>query len=297
MKKLIIPVSAVLFGAVIFFSCKKNNDGSNNSVAKIIFKLKLDSSQIRLNNIGQPAIIATGRAAQSPRFNGISAHYIEFAPNAFTTLGAGAILYHAPEVTTGGSTAIDFSKAIIKKDGEVFLSVPSNTFAKGDYSYIRLSLSYQNYAIDYKFNSGMQIGTVASFIGYNTYINSFTINTTSLNVNANKAQGFWAFETMGTNTSGQAPAGATTVPNPIFATSPIPQGSCVVTAAFVDTSGVAMPLKITGSETKDIVVTLSLSTNKSFEWMDLNGDGLYEPLAGETVVDMGIRGLKPIFVK
>ena len=81
-------------------------------------------------------------------------------------------------------------------------------------------------------------------------------------------------------------AGATTVPNPIFDTSPIPAGSCVVTGAF------DQPLVITGNETKDIVITVSLSTNNSFEWTD-NGDGLFQPEVGDAVVDMGVRGMVP----
>ena len=89
-------------------------------------------------------------------------------------------------------------------------------------------------------------------------------------------------------TSGQAPDGATTVVNPLFASSPIPQGSCVVTAAFAPGK-----LKITGTETTDIVVQVSLSTNKSFEWTEVVSDGRWEPARGEQVVDMGIRGMIP----
>ena len=50
---------------------------------------------------------------------------------------------------------------------------------------------------------------------------------------------------------------------------------------------------ITGNETEDIEIVVSLSTNQSFEWID-NGDGYFEPAAGDVVVDMGIRGLIPI---
>jgi hypothetical protein len=39
---------------------------------------------------------------------------------------------------------------------------------------------------------------------------------------------------------------------------------------------------------------LSLSINKSFEWIEVTADGKFEPLAGEAVVDMGLRGLEPI---
>ncbi|MBL7884944.1 MAG: hypothetical protein JNL69_12805, partial [Bacteroidia bacterium] len=111
-------------------------------------------------------------------------------------------------------------------------------------------------------------------------------------------QGYWAFLTnvLGQNyfADGQAPAGATTVPNPLFASSPIPAGSCVVTGQFVNNSMTNDPLVITGSETQDIVITVSLSTNKSFEWHEVVADGYYQPEVGEYVVDMGIRGLIPI---
>ena len=64
-------------------------------------------------------------------------------------------------------------------------------------------------------------------------------------------------------------------------------GSCVVTGQF------ASPLIISGTENTDITVIVSLSTNKSFEWIDTNSNGLYEPLLGEQVADMGIRGMIP----
>src|SRR5205085_1810436 len=105
-------------------------------------------------------------------------------------------------------------------------------------------------------------------------------------VNANKLQGYWGLETAYGVFSGDA--ATTTVPNPIASTSPIPAGSCVVTGPF------SAPLTISGKETGDIKIIVSLSTNKSFEWKDHNGNGLYEPLDGDSVVNMGIRGLIPI---
>jgi hypothetical protein len=109
----------------------------------------------------------------------------------------------------------------------------------------------------------------------------------------NRAKGYWAFALNDNpySTSGQAPAGATTVPNPIASTSPIRAGSCVVTGKF------ASNLVINGNETNDIVVTLSLSVNNSFEWQEITADGKYEPSIGENVVDMGLRGLLPTYIK
>ncbi|MEP6675354.1 MAG: hypothetical protein ABJA78_09365, partial [Ferruginibacter sp.] len=267
MKAITLFTSAFIFILLAFTSCKKESAAAVD--VKINFIFKFDSTQARLNAVGQPSVMASGHAGQSPRFNTMSAHYLELAPSATTALGAGAVLYKAPEVTTGGSSAIDFSKSNFAGNNQVFVSVPLKNFSPGTYNWLRVSLAYQNYNV-YMRASGVTLdATVASFIGFNTYIGSYKVKDSTLNINANKAQGYWAFETsaagFGFVTSGQAPAGSTTVPNPIFATSPIPAGSCVVTGQF------ASPLTVTGNETSDINVIVSLSTNKSFEWIDVDG--------------------------
>jgi hypothetical protein len=229
-----------------------------------------------------------GHAGQSPRFNKISTHYIELAPEATTQLGSGIVLFKNEETTQGGDKAIDFSKSVITKEGEVFLSLPIEKIPPGTYHYLRVSLAYQNYDIDVLANGINLNGTIASFVGYNSYITSYAVKDQMVSVNANKKQGYWAFESPFGVTQGQAPEGATTVPNPLAATSPIPAGSCVVTGQF------ASPLIITGKENQDVDIILSLSINKSFEWIEVTPDGKFEPLAGEAVVDMGLRGLIPI---
>lgn len=294
MKKiyLIIPFIATLL-VLPFVSCSNDRDDEIEEGPMLIVKFKFDPNQARLNNLGQPSTVAAGNAAQSPVFNTISAHYMELAPNANTQIGQGTIIYHAPETTVGGSNAIDFAQSKIVAEDEVFLKIPLSQVTAGSYEWMRVSLSYQNYQINIR-NAGMDYtGTLASFVGFNTYISSFDIGNNTFNVNGNRAQGYWAF---GLNdhpysTSGQAPAGATTVPNPIAATSPIPAGSCVVTGKF------ASNLVIDGTETSDVVITLSLSINNSFEWHEVNADGKYEPSIGENVIDMGLRGLIPTYVK
>ena len=284
MKQPLIVITASLF----FFylsSCSKNNEAPDSS-AQLVFVFKFDSTQQRLNNIGLPDPIPAGHSAESPVFNAMSTHYVELAPSAFTALGKGDVLYKAPEVTTGGANAIDFSQSVMAKQGETFLSVPIGSIKPGSYQYLRVSLAYQNYNIRFNALGQTFTGTVASFIGFNTYISRYKIKDSTVQVNANKLQGYWGFETAYGVISGQAHS--TTVPNPIASTSPVPAGSCVVTGAF------ANPLTITGNETKNIVITVSLSTNKSFEWKDSNGNGIYEPLDHDTVVNMGIRGLIPI---
>ena len=281
---------AIILGAGIFQSCTKNQTAAGPNIN---FIFKFDSTQARLNAFGQPAtVLPANHRGQSPRFNSMSAHYVELAQNTLTALGSGAVLYRAPEVTTGGATAIDFSKSNFAGNNQVFLSVPLSSLAAGTYNWLRVSLAYQNYNVWVNVAPYPAIdATVASFIGFNTYLTSYKVKDSTVTVNANKPQGYWAVEgsvlTYRFVTTGQAPPGATTVPNPLFATSGIPAGSCVVTGQF------ASPLVITGSETTDINIQVSLSTNKSFEWKTVDGNATFDPASQDTVIDMGIRGMIP----
>ncbi len=297
--KLAQTLFALAIVATLFAGCKKNETSP-----KLIFKFKFDPTQQRLNGFGQPAAMPSGNAGQSPTFNAMSAHYIELAQDSLTLLGYGAVLYKAPETTAGGSKAIDFSKSSFAKDGEMFYEIPLKDIAAGDYKYLRVSLAYQNYDVNLYIDTTITgLGTiqqecpctVASFIGYNTYVASnYKVKNQNITAPGNHAQGYWGVE-FSANFSGypynlltSGQASGTTVVNPLFATSPIPSGSCLATGAFAGGN-----LQITGNETKDVVVTVSLSTNKSFEWVDGNGNGKWEPTKAEHIVDMGVRGLIP----
>lgn len=290
--KIRIKILALMTVLLMGMSCTDEDD--NQVVVEdpqLIIKFKFNPTQVRLNGIGEPSPVAAGNAAQSPDFNSISAHYLEFTPNALTQVGQGAILYTGPSTTLGGANAIDFSQAKIVGEGEAFLSIPLKNLPPGSYEYVRVSLSYQNYNINVLASGVNYVGTLASFVGYNNYITTHSVAGNPFVVNDDKLQGYWAFVIpfVGYSTSGQTPAGATTVPNPLALTSPIPAGSCLVTGKF------ANKFVVTGNETKNVEVQLSLSINNSFEWHEVNIDGKYEPSAGENVVDMGLRGLIPSF--
>jgi len=295
----------IMVGTIIiialFAGCKKKEveDLPASATHYLIFKFKFDPNQARLNAFGNVSTVPSNHSAQSPRFNKMSSHYIELAPEATTQLGKGFVVYKAPETTVGGDLAIDFDQSTLASEGETFFSMPLKDVAGGTYRYLRVSLAYQNYDIDFRVSDTLGNnydlnGTLASFIGFNTYIRNYKIMDSTVTENANKKQGYWSFEWNNPQwglpavSRGQAPAGATTVPNPINSTSPIPPGSCVVTGEF------ASPFLLTGKETEDVVITVSLSTNKSFEWVEHSTPGYYEPMAFDTVIDMGIRGLKPI---
>jgi hypothetical protein len=293
------------------YACKKGENMPPAAENQLMFSFRFDQNQPRLNNIGQPAPIPQDHAAQTPGFQAMSVHYIELAPNALTQLGKGAILYQGIETDAGGSPAVDFDKALVAGENEVFTKINLKDVPPGTYEWVRVSVTYQNY--DMKFNLknvplignlDNQTGTIASFVGFNTYLTQVVPRAKPLAVNAEKKQGFWAFETSfsapydayNSVFSGDAPAGATTVVNPLFQTSPIPPGSCVVTGKFSE------PLIITGNESSDVEVALSFSINNSFEWEDANGNGQWDvyaddPSKNEKVVDMGLRGLLPVWQK
>ncbi|MFI5151371.1 MAG: hypothetical protein ACHQRM_16705 [Bacteroidia bacterium] len=300
----------LLIGILILitvYSCKKDNVLTPPPSPRLIFRFKFDSTQARLDNLGNPSALPANHKAQCPRFNLMSAHYIEMA-NDGNLLGQGSVLYNAPTTTAGGNSAIDFGQSVVVTQGQDFYSAPITGISPGTYKWLRVSLAYQNYDIAYKSASipgnGLGTGTVASFIGFNTYLTSYKIKTMTVTPSAstggpgNHKQGYWGFETTVFSTTyfsdGQAPAGATTVVNPMPG-SPIPAGSCVVTGQFVNSGGLAQPLVITGHENSDIIITVSLSTNNSFEWVSHSGGNYYQPDAGDTVVDMGIRGLIPAY--
>ncbi|MEM1030991.1 MAG: hypothetical protein AAGN82_11610 [Myxococcota bacterium] len=250
------------------------------------FELAVDPEQERLDNFGRPSSLPSGHAAQSPEFHSLGVHYFELAPNAFTMLGDGAVLYESPRTADGGDDAIDFDELPRAAPGEVIRSIPLRNIAPGTYEWVRMSLAYQEYDVALRFAGVDLTGRLGSFVGFNNYITDFDLDGQTVTVDDDRLQGFWAFTAFGRVERGQAPVGATTVPNPISDSSPIPAGSCVVTGQFAET------FTVTGDETDDVTVVVSLSSNQSFEWIEVEEDGVFEPERGEAVVDMGVRGVK-----
>ena len=282
--------------------------GRKKSEPMLHVKLKIDSSQERLDNLGNASPAGkSGNATQTPIMNSIGIHYISLLKDQFAPTGT--VVLNTPETTAGGGKAIDFGASKRAADGEIWVSIPLKEVAVGTYQYVRTSVSYQNFDIKFNLinvpNIGSlsdELGTAASFLGFNTYISTHRVNKLDDAVNANKLQGYWAFETnlhpafaaYNRVFTGQSPEGATTVVNPIASTSPVPAGSCLVTGKF------GAPLVITGTETGDVTVTLSFSTNQSFEWKEVIKNGKWDIDVNRTmteqVVDMGLRGVKAFAV-
>jgi hypothetical protein len=288
-KKIFTALFLCFIASILIISCGKDKDENE---PMLVVKYSFSNTQERLGNFGEPATIPDGHAAQSPVFHLLGVSSIELI-NAVNTLPtANTIIYMGEMTTDGGNLAIDFDKQLMVSHGEVLVKIPLKDITPGTYNYYRTSLGYQNYDINFIYNDATLgemsfTGRIASFVGFNQYIRSFKVKNETVTVNANKLQGYFAYELQTPISTlveeGQTPG--TTVPNAL-PSSPIPAGSCLVTGEILQ------PLVITGNETSDIVINVSISVNKSFEWVEVNEDGKFEPLAGETVVDMGVRGLK-----
>ena len=136
---------------LFFSSCSEDNDDNlppDTNTPNLVIKLKFDPDQIRLGNLGQPVGIPVGNAAQSPTINRMSANYIEFAPTANTPLESGEIIFVGDETTAGGTRAIDFQNAIFAGNEDTFLTIPLNTITPGTFEWVRVSLAYQEGAIE-----------------------------------------------------------------------------------------------------------------------------------------------------
>ncbi len=286
MHKNTLGFSLFLLGAALA-GCNEGDPANATPSPQIVLTLKVDPNQERLDNFGNAASMPAGHAAQTPKFHKIAIHYVELLENQYTQLGSGIVLYDSPMTSAGGAEAIDFNKTIIASPPATAALGDASQIPAGTYNYMRVSINYQEYDVAFEHSLvGMVTGRLASFVGENSYITSFDLNGESIQVNGNKAQGYWAFKPASyPAVQGQAPAGSTTVVNPIAADSPIPPGSCVATGKF------SVPLVITGG--KQVNLEASLSNNQSFEWTDGDGDGKWDPELNETVVDMGIRGLVP----
>lgn len=290
----------LLYALLFLFaiSCDKVDPLSEPS---LVLHFKFDSTQTRLNNQGQLSSMDSGNVGQNPNFKSMRIHYVELSPFFYTQIGDGHVAYKTEETQIGGENAITFDKETVIDPVNNLLRIPLKNLKADDYEFIRISIGYQGYDVFATANlSSYGLGEIdfpmriASFLGFNTYIGKHTIKDSTLTLNRTKKQGYWASEVHLSQgpfnyhkvIEGQAPG--TTVVNPLFAFSPIPSGSCVVTSKFTNKL-----LKIVPTANADVHVEVSISTNKSFEWKDTNPNGKWDvyPIP-EQVTDMGIRGMK-----
>ena len=76
-----------------------------------------------------------------------------------------------------------FCKEVLCKNGDSFFSIPLKDVRVGTYKWLRTSVAYQNYDVKIKTTSGgLMDGTVASFVGFNTYVDKFKMKNTVMTI-------------------------------------------------------------------------------------------------------------------
>ncbi|MCX6208781.1 MAG: hypothetical protein NTZ59_04600 [Bacteroidetes bacterium] len=239
------------------------------------------------------------------------------------TSGHIAVDYGSLEMVGDGEAVLSIPLSSVKPGTYQFLrfSIAAQNF---DIPY-KLDTTISNFiynGINYPggYFSGLYNATIATFSSDSTYFKDGYSIKYYLNNNvkdAIKRQGYWGFETnIGTN-SIYYPAAVTTATqqeassvNVLYRKSPTPSSFSVFTAAVngikYSKNGMTpptiapMPLTITGTETESIVIECALFTKNSFEWNDnFSGDNQWNnpfPFPKESIIDMGIRGMKPVVI-
>lgn len=266
------------------------------------FSIAFDPMQDRLDNQGNPAPLAAGHGAQSPDMENVRIQYIEFVPDANTAYKDGEQLFKANQYNFGGTYAIYFDSTLDAVPGGRFYSLNLKRLPAGTYRYVRVHVSWQHCMVQYDLNNVPGTGTLSDLsgdlactLGDASYYGMFAVGDSSLPVNAVLYPGVWKLSavlpdpSMSRIIGGQCPPGNITEVNPLYASSPVPPQTNIVTAAFDD------PLVLADDETRNLNVTLTLSVNQSIEWDDSNGNGAwdvdYTGSSTEPLVDVGIRGM------
>ncbi|HSY77428.1 MAG TPA: hypothetical protein VK890_11250, partial [Bacteroidia bacterium] len=140
-QRFVFAAGILIFSTVILsIACKKDTTTTTTTTipppgVQLVFIFKFDSTQVRLDNLGNPSTVPAGHSALSPVFNLMSSHYIELAPTSTTQLGYGDVLYRAPEVGSGTNLAINFSKCVAVGAGVPFYTCPLDSVKPGTYQW------------------------------------------------------------------------------------------------------------------------------------------------------------------
>ncbi len=297
-------VAIICLTLFLMTGCRKQNS------ARVYFKIKFDPLQERLNSSGIVAGIGSGNAAQTPLMNTAGIEALEILRNAQAQPKDITTLFSVSTTTSGGNPATDYSKLIMVKDGDTFLSVPISNISPGKYEWLRIAIPFQNFDIRFNMLNVPFIGdlpderaTLASFISSENYITKYKIWEKEDVVNGNKKRGYWSLETRlnpAYNSLNTIFRGYIT-DNTITFVNPIVKAATSTNASSFITGKLDTPLSITGSETEDITIVLTLSINNMFEWeeninrngkWDINTQGTGGQPQAEKIKDLGFRSLK-----
>lgn len=287
--------------ALVFLGCKKEA----NPQIQVIWQQ--DPFQERLDNEGRLSPVSSSNLSLSPKLNTIAVEHIELLPSDPTRLFSGATLYSANNKQTVNDTTVSLEKLVFTPQSTPLSTSPLKSLQGKTFQWVCVWLAYQSFDVRFNLNNVPNIGTITdesgtfnAFLGANTFISRHKVITKEDIVNDYRPQGYWLFETnlraafttYNTFYRGQLPPRSVTAVNPLSATLATPRNSSIFIARL------DKPITITGEEKNDVTITLTFSTNQSFEWRDNNRNGRWDidvqNIQNEPVINFGLRGMKAI---
>jgi len=248
------------------------------------FSFKFDSLQDRLDNSGMLSSIPGNHRALSPKNPGFRIGYIELLSDPSTPAGYGVRIFGTGQVSNSFDTGYPCCQGVIDENENFstpYLALQDPT----TFNWMRIYFTYTHFDIDYKINGSPYETSVSGFLAEKSLTYYFEIRDSVYSEYSTKINGEWYLEAdtpgYGVVLHGSA---FTASPNILYNTVPTPSNSCVVTCA------IDPPLFFDHPDNKTI--TISLSTNKSFEWIENSDPDFFEPFNGDTIYDFGIRGIK-----
>jgi hypothetical protein len=299
------------------WSC--NDDGGGSLFDPFLrLRVNFDTQGERFDANGELAEVPEGRAAYTPEMRELRISSIELVPDENTPVGQGVMLYEAATRVVFGEEITELDQTISTAGGIVANRFNFQDIPAGTYPYVRVGLASAKYQLNYDLHYHVKDSTDTDSIPpdftvpveltqlsggmavlySDAWVNTLTPFNITLDINQQKRQGYYAFETsftssfeLGNNVYVDSLFNTIpTLPNPISATAPTPESSGIITGVF-DT-----PLEVTGQESEDVLVDLTFSTNQAFEWVDPNNDGRWDVwILAETwerISDFGLRSLE-----
>lgn len=284
MKFLWAVATVLIFCLGTFFqSCDRSNeeempDGRYGYIAGLNLVLNIDTAGVYLDSCNNPAVLVTGHGAQSPVLNYALIEKVELFEDPATAYGHG----------------YEFGKNY----SSVYQTIHNNTetldlscrrgATQVTFHWIRIYIGYQNYKVKCRIGSQPAEYNLLSFLhDYQAYHQVLPIQDSTISLDSVKYKGEWFLEADSAG-SGMVLEGISkneTAPDPFCATSPpLSQNLYVLTCPIP--SG----LVFYKNETKTLHVSISMKN--CFEWIEHSDPAYFEPLDGDTIFDIGLRGAK-----
>jgi hypothetical protein len=263
---------------ILTSSCCKTEDQSPENrypeFTNLRVVIQFDSTQERLDNYGNIAPIPVGHAAQSPTNNSVLIKAIKFLKDSTSGYDSGTeVYYNSDNSLASGASYYDTQ-----------ISSPD---APGTFKFIRIYFYHQKFNINFRQNGNLHSGRVLSFLWPFDFNYSYQIQDSTILTDSVTEKGEWYLESsdLPSILHGTVPY-SPTGPNVLFYSYGVPIQQYIVTCP------ISPNLFLDRPDSKTI--TISISTNHSFEWIEHSDPAFFEPFNGDTIVDLGIRGIKII---